>query len=95
MEILKTNQLILRELRLNDIDDFFEYAKNPNVNSELSGWALHFESKVKASNFLKSYIANNDTWAIVLRGSGKVIGHIKYILMKIAESIAIETVQGL
>ena len=76
-QILKTERLILRDLRIDDIDDFFEYAKNPNVNSELSGWEPHFTNKEKAAAFLKSYAESNDTWAIVLRDSGKVIGHLK------------------
>ena len=76
-QILKTERLILRDLRPDDIDDFFEYAKNPNVNSELSGWKPHFTNKEKAMEFLKSYAESNDTWAIALRDSGKVIGHLK------------------
>jgi RimJ/RimL family protein N-acetyltransferase len=67
----------MRDLRPDDIDDFFEYAKNPNVNSELSGWEPHFADKEKAAAFLKTYAENNDTWAIVLRNGGKVIGHVK------------------
>jgi len=77
METLRTERLILRELRLEDINDFFDYAKNPNVSLELSGWEPYFTNKVKALGFLKSYVAKNDTWAVALRDNGKVIGHIK------------------
>ena len=77
MKTVETERLILRGLLLDDLDDFYEYAKNTNVNSELSGWEPHFVNKEMAAKFLKSYVESNDVWAIVFKESGKVIGHLK------------------
>jgi len=77
MKIIETQRLILRGLRLDDLDDFYEYAKNSNVNAELSGWGHHFVNKRKAVKFLKSYVESYEVWAIVLKTNGKVIGHVK------------------
>ena len=77
MKTIETERLILRGLQLDDTDDFYEYAKNTNVNSELSGWEPHFADKERAAKFLRSYAENNDAWAIVLKENEKVIGHLK------------------
>ena len=38
--ILKTNRLILRPWRLEDLDDFYEYASVEGVG-EMAGWKHH------------------------------------------------------
>ncbi len=37
---IETERLILREWKLSDLDDFFEYASVPNVGVR-AGWAHH------------------------------------------------------
>ena len=70
--ILETEHLILRKWQLMDLDDLYEYAKNPCVGS-MAGWKPH-ESKEEAFNVIKYYIENDYRWALVLKESGKVIG---------------------
>lgn len=76
MKMLETERLILRGWQLEDLDDFFEYAKNPNVYNPMTGWEPH-SSKEASLNTLKFFIDIDETWAIVLKDSGKVIGQIK------------------
>lgn len=75
MKIIETERLILRDLRISDLDDFYKYAKNINVTSMLN-WKPHLNREVSLE-FLKTYVENNDVWAIVLKENEKVIGHLK------------------
>ncbi|MDR1117148.1 MAG: GNAT family N-acetyltransferase [Oscillospiraceae bacterium] len=72
MKTLKSARLILRDWRIGDAGDFFEYAKSPNVGPN-AGWKPHgsiLESEKIIGNFLES----GDVWAIEHRELGKVIG---------------------
>ncbi len=75
MKTIETERLILRGWQLDDLDDLYEYAKNPNVGL-MAGWEPH-SSKEVSLNVLKSFIENDDRWAIVLKESGKVIGSLR------------------
>lgn len=75
MKTIETERLILRELQIDDFEDFYEYAKNINVTSLLN-WKPHLNKEMSLS-FLKSYVESNDVWAIVLKENSKVIGHLK------------------
>ena len=75
MKTLETERLILRAWRLEDLDDLYEYTKNPNVYRN-TGWQIP-SSREDSLKELKSFIENKETWAIVLKESGKVIGHLK------------------
>ncbi len=72
MKTLQTKRLILRGWRLDDLDDFYEYAKSPNVGP-LAGWEPH-SSKEKSKSILDRFIKGDEVWAITLRENGKVIG---------------------
>jgi len=72
---METQRLILRRWCLDDLNDYYEYAQNPNVGS-MSGWKPH-TSKDESLTHLKSFIGNDEVWAIVLKENGKVIGHLK------------------
>lgn len=37
MKVLETERLVLRPFESSDLDDFYEYAKNPNVGPTLAG----------------------------------------------------------
>jgi len=74
MKTLATERLILRGWRFEDLDDLYEYAKNPDVGS-MQGWEPH-SSKEVSLNALKSYIEDDNRWAIVLKDNCKVIGSI-------------------
>jgi len=74
MPTLETERLILRRFRETDLDDFNEYAKNPNVGPN-AGWKPH-ESKEESMEILKQFIDSKEVWAIVEKSSNKVIGSI-------------------
>ena len=69
---LETERLILREWTLDDLDDFFAYAKNPDVGPH-AGWFPH-ENKEKSLEILNKFIADKKTFAIVYKENNKVIG---------------------
>jgi len=75
MKIIKTKRLILRMWQLDDLDDYYAYAKNPNVGS-MAGWKPS-SSKDESLTQIKSFIGNDEVWAIVLKENGKIIDHLK------------------
>jgi [ribosomal protein S5]-alanine N-acetyltransferase len=75
MKTLETERLILRGWQLDDLDDLYEYAKNPNVGT-MAGWEPH-SSKDISLNVLKSFIEQDNRWAIVLKENEKVIGSLR------------------
>ena len=68
--ILKTERLILRAWTLDDLDDFYEYAKVDGVG-QMAGWLPH-ENKEKSLMILNMFIEEKKTFAIEYKG--KVIG---------------------
>ena len=68
--VLKTERLILRPWRQEDLDDFYEYAKVDGVG-QMAGWLPH-ESKETTQMVLDSFISGKKTFALEL--DGKVIG---------------------
>jgi len=72
MRTIETERLILRAWRLEDVDDMYEYAKHPDVGP-WAGWEPH-SSKEASLKILRSFIENDEVWAIELKGNGKVIG---------------------
>lgn len=68
--VLKTDRLILRPWRLEDLDDFYEYAKVDGVG-QMAGWLPH-EDKETSLRILTSFIEGKKTFA--LERNGKVIG---------------------
>jgi len=75
VKTLETERLILRGWRLEDLDDLYEYAKSPDVGPN-AGWTPHF-SRDESLSALRSFIEDDDRWAIVLKDNGKVIGAIR------------------
>ena len=69
---IETQRLLLRPFRQSDLQDFYEYASVPGVG-EMAGWP-HHETIEKSREILESFIAEDKTFAIVLKESGKVIG---------------------
>lgn len=74
MKPLFTDRLILRPWSVDDLDDFYEYAKNPNIGPN-AGWLPH-KSKEKSLEILESFIKNDEVRAIVFKENNKVIGSI-------------------
>lgn len=75
---LNTQRLLLRQIKTTDLDDIFEYSKNPNVGPN-AGWKPH-ESKEETLDVMESIFMNQDTvWGIVLKETDKLIGSIGLI----------------
>jgi putative acetyltransferase len=74
MDILETNRLILRPFQITDLDDLYEYAKNPNVGPK-AGWKPH-ESKDDSFVIINIFIESNEVWALVDKDTKKVIGSV-------------------
>ena len=78
MPELSTERLLLRAIRLDDIDDIFEYSKNLNVGPN-AGWKPH-ESKEETLEVMKAiFLDKEDVWGILLKSCGKMIGSIGLI----------------
>ena len=72
--IIETDRLILRQWKLDDIDDAVEGLNNINVTKWLAG-APYPYTKKDAENFINKTIDNNlYNFAIVLKSENKVIG---------------------
>ena len=69
---LETERLLLREWRLSDVDDLFEYASNPDVGPR-AGWSPH-ENEEESFERVKRFMKGKITFAIVYKENGKVIG---------------------
>ena len=74
MKVIKTERLILRPWKLNDLDDFYEYAKSENIGPN-AGWKPH-ANKDESLTILKSFIESDEVRAIVNKENNKVIGSI-------------------
>lgn len=74
-KVLETERLILRGWRPEDLEDLYEYAKNPEVGP-MAGWAPHSD-RMQTLEALKAYMESGDVWAIELRETGKVIGQLR------------------
>lgn len=73
MEEIKTKRLLLRNFEESDLDDLFDYSKNPNVGVN-AGWEPH-KSKQESLEILRAiFLGKKEIYAIVL--SGKVIGSV-------------------
>ena len=72
MQIIETERLLLRKFESADLNDLFEYAKNPSVGSG-AGWKPH-ESKEDSQKVLDSFMALGEVYALVYKAKNKVIG---------------------
>lgn len=71
---LETEHLILRGWKAADAGDLYEYAKDPDVGPH-AGWKPH-DNPAESRKIIDELFRVNETWAIVERESGKVIGSI-------------------
>jgi len=74
MKTLETERLILRAWHENDADDFFAYAKHPEVGLN-GGWPPH-TTRDESLEVIRYFIKENDIWAIVLKENNRVIGSV-------------------
>ena len=71
---IETERLILRAFRQEDLNDFYEYCRNPAVGPN-AGWKPH-ESIEESQGILERFIEGNNILAITDKSNGKVIGSI-------------------
>lgn len=77
MKQIETERLLLRGWQAEDVQDLFDYAKNPNVGPH-GGWKPH-ESVAESLDILQTlFLGKYECWAIVLKENNKVIGTIGY-----------------
>lgn len=74
MKTLETERMILRPWKIEDLEDFYEYAKNQNVGPN-AGWEPHKDKEVSLK-ILQAFIQKDEVRAIVYKENGKVIGSI-------------------
>ena len=74
MEEIETKRLRLRQWKLSDSADLFEYAKSEKVGPN-AGWAPHKDEK-ESRSIITFFLKQKDVWAIELQSNNKVIGSI-------------------
>lgn len=71
-KILETQRLILRRFNNDDLYDFYEMAKNPEVGYN-AGWKPH-ESIEESQRILNIFSQSEEIYAVVLKENNKAIG---------------------
>jgi len=74
VKTLETERLILRELNLDDLESFYQYAKKPNIGPN-AGWHPH-QSIDESLKILKMMIHEDEVWCITLKSNKQMIGTI-------------------
>lgn len=74
MKRLETKRLVLRGLELGDLEDFYHYARKPDIGPR-AGWKPH-ESIEQSMMILSRMIKDNEVWAITLKNRNRIIGTI-------------------
>ncbi|MCI1966113.1 MAG: GNAT family N-acetyltransferase [Oscillospiraceae bacterium] len=74
MKVMQTRRLLLRPWCMEDLEDFYAYAKDPDVGPN-AGWKPH-ASKKESREILKNFVGNGNVSAIVLKETGKVVGSV-------------------
>lgn len=74
MKTLITQRLMLRNLKPDDLDDFFSYCRKPNIGP-MAGWAPH-KTVEDSYDILKLMIKDQEVWGITLKESDHIIGTI-------------------
>lgn len=72
MKTLETERLILKMFTLEDAEDVYAYASNPNVGPP-AGWAPH-RSVEESREIIRDVFMPPEAWAIRIKGSDKVVG---------------------
>ncbi|MFM0817754.1 GNAT family N-acetyltransferase [Streptococcus suis] len=78
--ILETNRLLLRPWSETDATDLFVQASHPEVGPA-AGWPVH-QSVEESREIIKTVLSRPETYALVLKETGQVIGSIGLMLGK-------------
>lgn len=74
MRSLQTGRLLLRPFLHSDLTALNAYARSPHVGPH-AGWPPH-QSREQSRRVLEQFIREEEAWAVVLRGSGTLIGSV-------------------
>lgn len=74
MQTLETERLILREWKDEDARDVYEYASGDKVGP-MAGWKPH-ENPEETLRLIRAFREEDETWALELKATGKVVGSI-------------------
>ncbi len=74
---LETERLILRKIKIDDVDDMYEYSKDPLVTEYLT-WSPHMDKRytLEYISYIQSRYRTGDfyDWGVVDKKDGKMIG---------------------
>ncbi|WEZ08102.1 GNAT family N-acetyltransferase [Priestia flexa] len=81
--LLETERLLLRKIKLDDLDDIFEFSSDPEVAHHMT-WEANESKEETLNNFVNVVIegykkGQSADWAIVHKESGKVIGTCAFV----------------
>lgn len=87
---METKRLVLRHWEMNDLDDLYAFAKNPNVGPQ-AGWRQH-QSREESRQILSRMVTAPDQFAIMLKSTMKVIGMISAGIDTSRRNLAAKTI---
>lgn len=76
--ILETERLILRPWKDDDAEDLYQYAKDPQIGP-IAGWPPH-TSVENSLAIIREILSEPETYAVVLKATGKPVGSIGIML---------------
>ena len=76
MKQIRTDRLLLRAFTVDDLADFYAYAKKPTVGPN-AGWRPH-RNHLETQAVLQDFIAKGEVWGIVYKVNNKLIGSIGF-----------------
>lgn len=80
----------MRHWEINDLDDLYAFAKNPNVGPQ-AGWRQH-QSREESRQILSRMVTAPDQFAIMLKSTMKVIGIISAGIDTSRRNLAAKTI---
>ena len=75
--MLKTERTLLRPFTEGDAEDLYAYAKDPRVGP-IAGWKPH-GSVEESREIIRTVFTSPDTFAVVDRETGRVIGSAGFV----------------
>ena len=78
--MLETKRLILREWKEEDAEELYKYASDPAVGP-IAGWPVH-TSVQNSKEVIKYILSKPNTFAVVLKETGKPVGSVGLMIGK-------------
>ncbi len=76
--VLETERLLLRPWEVRDAEALYSYAKDPRVGL-MAGWPPHTDVE-NSREIIRSVLSRPETYAVVLKSSGKPVGSVGIML---------------